>query len=868
MFVHSRRGFLQASVVSPVLAAGTSEAAALLAPWIPKTVAKWKARWIWDDYNRETTNIFVCLRKRIVLDSAVRSAELWCTANSFYRLYINGQQAGIGPEPNEPPFKYYDYYQPAALFRVGENSIAALCYNLGIGTHFYGAGPGGFLLQGLLELDNGRRIEILTDGSWQAAVPRWYSRYAPQMLWASGFQETFDLRKEAVDWATNFGATGNIRWGWAAEYGAPPDPPYVHLLPREVPYQRQRVIAPVRATYAKRGELPPDWVVRQAESMANPNPNVMTRMHLAEEMDLPAGAITGPGNLLADNPAVTSIMPQSAGKSTRLLVDFGEEVVGYLQIDITEMNGGVLDLGYSEFLKKGDKIDLLRGVLQADRIILAKGARQWESYDRRAFRYLLLEAQGLKGPLDIRQLRVLRTAYPVEYAGRFECADAVLNRIWETCRRSTELNMHDHYEDGPIRERGQYAGDIRTTALWNYYLFGDRLLIAKALRHFARIQNSSGWFKTLSPSGTRHNIVEMMMQWVITLWEYYWYTGDAGLARELAPHAYRALQWFEQYLEPDGLIGKADSRDWWVFLDWGTFDFRDEIAGLNLWYFYALETAVRLAQLRGDASEAEDFAGLARRVAAGIERRFWNPKEGAYVDCWTPAGPSSRITRQTNYLAMLSRAAPRERWSAMVNRVTRPDIERIQTPYFKYFELECWLLAGRPIQAVLDEIRAWWGEQIRRGATTFWEVFDDTSPPDSVPEGTCCHSWTAGPVVLLGQEILGVKPAEPGFRKVLIRPRWADLESVRGAVPTPNGPIEVGWDGGPRPRRFSFTIPPCEARVGVPVDTGVRSVRLDGHQLSGTPEADGYLYFTVQQGGEHVVEIGASSADGLPPPGR
>jgi hypothetical protein len=850
MFVHSRRGFLQASLAAPVLAAGTG--VSLAAPWIPKTVDQWKARWIWDDYNRETTNIYVCLRKRVVLDAAVRNADVWCTANSFYRLFVNGQQVGMGPEPNEPPWKYYDYYRLAGSWRAGENAIAALCYNLGIGTHFYGAGPGGFLLQAALELENGKQLEIVTDGSWQAAVPRWYSRYAPQMLWASGFQETIDLRKQVPDWTTSFAETKDIRWGWAAEYG---NAPYLGMLPREVPYQRQRVFTPARVIYAKSGELPADWAVQQAETMSNPNPNIITRMSLSVETDLPAGAVSGPQNLLVDTPAVTTLMPREPGKSTRLLVDFGEELVGYPQLDIAEMNGGVLDLGYSEFLKKGDQIDLLRAVLQADRIILAQGARRWESYDRRAFRYLLLEAQGLKGPLKLRHLRMLRTAYPVAYAGRFESSDALLDRIWEACRRSTELNMHDHYEDGPVRERGQYAGDIRTTALWNYYFFGDRLLIAKGLRHFARIQDPSGWFKTLSPSGTRHNIVEMMMQWVITIWEYYWYTGDAGLARDLAPHAYRALRWFEQYREPDGLIGKADSRDWWVFIDWGTFDFRDEVAGVNLWYFQALETAVKLARLRGDETEAGHFANLARAVAAGIERRFWNPKEDAYVDCWTPSGPSSRITRQTNYLAVLSGLAPRERWAGIVDRVTRKDTERIQTPYFKYFELACWLLAGRPLKSVLDEIRAWWGEQIKRGATTFWEVFDDTSAPDSVPEGTCCHSWTGGPAVLLGQEILGVKPLEPGFRKVLIRPHWADFRFVRGAVPTPQGPIEIRWDGA---RRWSFKIPPCQATVGVPAGP----VRLDGRTVTGRREADGYLYFDVTQGGEHVVESGPVSPAG------
>ena len=847
MLTPSRRGFIQTSLAAAGLTEPPANPGLPAVPWIARTPRAWKARWIWDDYNRETTNIYVCLRKRVMLERAPRAADLWCTANSFYRLFINGQPVWMGPNPNEPPWKYYDYYDVGRLLRSGENAIAALCYNLGLGTHFYGAGPGGFLLQAEVELEGGRRVEIVTDSTWRTALPRWYSRYAPQMLWASGFQETFDLRREVADWTTNFTETPEkMRWGWAAEYGTPPDPPYVYMLPREIPYLRQTPAAPAKVLYVRLGSLPPDWVAREAAEHANPN--VVNRMALAQERELPAGAVTGPDNLLRDDSMLTTLAPQPAGVSTRLLVDFGEEQMGYPEIDFAQMDGGVLDLGYSEALKPDGQIHLHRWVLQGDRLILGKGARRWQSYDQRTFRYLLLEAQGITGPLAIRHIRILQTTYPVEYAGRFECSDPVLNRILEVARRSTQFNMWDQYTDGPQRERGQYAGDIRTTALWNYYLFGDRLLMAKALRHFARLQGASGWFKTLSPSGTRHNIVEMMLQWVIAIWEYYWYTGDATLARELAPHAYRAIRWFDAHRAEDGLIAKAHLRDWWIFIDWGTFDFRDEVAGLNLWYHQALETAVKLARLRGDSAEAADFAARARRVAGSIERRFWNAQQGAYVDCWTPEGPSTRITRQTNYMAMLAGAAPRERWTGIVDRVTKPGIDRIRTPYFKFFELDCWLMAGRPIDAVLDEIRAWWGEQIRPGATTFWEEFDDTSPAGTVPDGSLCHSWCGGPAVILGQQILGVQPSGPGFEKVLIRPRRSALKYARGAVPTPRGKIETEWDG----RRLTLTLPPCQATVGVPA----RTANLDGRPVAGRLEPDGYLYFDLREGGQHVVEIG------------
>ena len=114
---------------------------------------------------------------------------------------------------------------------------------------------------------------------------------------------------------------------------------------------------------------------------------------------------------------------------------------------------------------------------------------------------------------------------------------------------------------------------------------------------------------------------------------------------------------------------------------------------------------------------------------------------------------------------------------------------------------------------MVDEARAWWGEQVRRGATTFWEEFDERSAPDSVPGGTCCHSWTGGPVVILGSEILGVWPTAPGFAKVRIRPRWGGLEHARGVVPTPRGPIAVAWDR--RKKQLEVDLPELEAELDV-----------------------------------------------------
>ena len=46
--------------------------------------------------------------------------------------------------------------------------------------------------------------------------------------------------------------------------------------------------------------------------------------------------------------------------------------------------------------------------------------------------------------------------------------------------------------------------------------------------------------------------------------------------------------------------------------------------------------------------------------------------------------------------------------------------------------------------------------------------------------------------------ILGVKPADNGFKRVSIKPHTLGLSHAKGRVPIPNGYIDVSWkcDGG------------------------------------------------------------------------
>jgi alpha-L-rhamnosidase len=134
--------------------------------------------------------------------------------------------------------------------------------------------------------------------------------------------------------------------------------------------------------------------------------------------------------------------------------------------------------------------------------------------------------------------------------------------------------------------------------------------------------------------------------------------------------------------------------------------------------------------------------------------------------------------------------------------------------FYGFYVLEALARAG-DYQPALDLIRTYWGAMLDRGATTFWEDFnvewlDGSARIDElVPPGkkdlhgdygaycylgfrhSLCHGWASGPTAWLSEQVLGVKPLEPGCRRVRIAPHLGDLKWAEGTYPTPLGPISV-----------------------------------------------------------------------------
>jgi alpha-L-rhamnosidase len=119
----------------------------------------------------------------------------------------------------------------------------------------------------------------------------------------------------------------------------------------------------------------------------------------------------------------------------------------------------------------------------------------------------------------------------------------------------------------------------------------------------------------------------------------------------------------------------------------------------------------------------------------------------------------------------------------------------------QFFILQAQAQLGALDMAV-ESARVIWGSQINLGATTFWEISHPdlatfltpgpSPPPNEAGWCSLAHPWSSGISPWLTKWILGIRPVEPGYSRVLIAPHVAhSMHGVSGSLGTPHGIIQI-----------------------------------------------------------------------------
>jgi alpha-L-rhamnosidase len=817
-------------------------------PHRPELPAEETGRWIWAR-GVEPRNSYIHARKVFQLDAPPEKAVVKALADSGYRLYVNGSYVGQGPARSGADWTYYDTFDVTSLLHKGDNVIACLAHHIGEDTYSYVAGKPGLLCKIEIDGAQGQRV-IPSDETWKARRADDWTAQGARISKGLAFQEVYDSGLRAEDWA-------EVRfrdkdWDQAEVVGAPGDGPWGDLVKRQSPNLLEERVYPaaVSGVYGS--------PQRAKETTPEQVPDLMAASQL---VPLRGDSIRSAECLLTADGQTRVATPRGDG-GVAVVLDFGREVSGNVEIGIAGSTQGVIDLGYGELLEEGHVKPNRGDAKYTDRILLKKGRFEWRSFAPRAFRYLQMEFRWCGKPVAIDYVRVDQTTYPIGQAGTFECSNAMLNDIWKAGVNTARLCMQDILVDSPRLERAQWWGDARIISRVAYSAFGDTALLANGLMQFARAQRRDGSIPGLYPSGEEKMVPDFALLWVFSVLDYFAFSGDAGLVSELYPNVRQLLEWFRTYLDEDGLLRDVPGNP---FIDWKEIDSHGNLTAMNCLYHQALRATAFIASVVGRDADAEEILQSAAALKLAINKFLYHPKRGLYATSRVDGKLADEFDPQTNTLAVLCDLADQYQKSSILRWVLSCPPDEIATPYFASYVLEALYSAERYDEA-LEYMKKRWGVMVADGASpgvsgtvvsglpspettqkhlTLWEEF--------TRDGGLCQGWATSPARDLVAEYVGIKPVpmpsglEMGAGRFSVAPHTGDLAWASGSVVTKFGELSVSW----RKSRNQFMmkiVVPNGLRVDVyPPGPPEATVVLDGR-----PHPSRFLGLT---GGAHQIKV-------------
>ena len=327
--------------------------------------------------------------------------------------------------------------------------------------------------------------------------------------------------------------------------------------------------------------------------------------------------------------------------------------------------------------------------------------------------------------------------------------EAALDRV---ARNTLRDCMQTVFEDGPKRDRRLWLGDLRLQALANYATYRNYDLVKRSLYILAGTASPEGLVGTCSferPQPTRggNSILDYTALFAPTVLEYLEASGDRATAEDLWPLVVKQLDFTLEPVNTEGLM--ITPKSWWCFIDWHRT--LDKQAPEHAIVLFGLKATQKLAAQIGKSDEVKFIGEMIPRMEAAARKNLWDETAGVFV-----SGPKREVSWASQAWMVLAGVPSAEQAKrAMTGVIHSTTAEKPVTPYMHHYVVEALFAAGMRDEAT-HHMQSYWGEMVKKGADTFWEVYvsgdDFLSPYKSHLMNSYCHAWSCTPTYLLRRE--------------------------------------------------------------------------------------------------------------------
>lgn len=783
-----------------------------------------EATWIWHpewvDSSKDSAGAFVHFRKSFIISQTPpESVILQVTADTKYRMYMNGHLVHAGPVKGDEHMWFYDEIDISPFLRPGTNNIGIHVLRLYHGTP-YGTSfprmsfPGLFVRMPHADMRSEFRLE--TNGSWLTALD------ASRKLRIDQKEDDFLHIYED----SNNAFRGNLHWVPSRVLKLPKShglgPPW-KLTPRMIPLPK---VTPsgFRAVH-----------------------NI--RSSLSQEEWEKVLVISDHGRN-KDSVAATNIrLP--AGSWHRIELEAHHHLTANLNFRFLrpDQEGSSLTIRYSEcyedepanvpYLRcKGDRCDTAKKLLGPEDRFIFMGKLGIESeevlqYTRnpnseetfspfhfRTFRFLTLDIQvGIGGDLVLTGIDVDRTHYPLDVTATVITSTPFYDDLWTSSIRTLLNCMHDCYEDCPFYEQLQYAMDLRSSCLFTYSVSGDDRLARQALLQLhSSYRAELGLTASRSPASQVQVIPHFSLFWILAVVDHFEHFGDVLFTKQFLPVCDGILEAFSRRVNPElGLV--SSETPFWDFVDW-TKEWRPmgvpPAAGrtgyqtfTNLIYAHTMQRLVIAFGAVGKWGVVEELTSRADSIVEAVREhcrigevftdglastadksqdfsqhnQIWAVLSGAVsgdaardlLRTCLPVLQKSFIIEQTSTFAG-AQPSHFQQEDISDNKQTSGVSYTTPSLAMSFYVFRALSVAGGSLyDDAFHNLWSPWRDQLSQGLTTWCE--------DHVTQRSDCHAWGCSPLNELMAEVAGVRPAEPGWRSLAFKPRTSLFPRFEGRVP-------------------------------------------------------------------------------------
>ena len=795
------------------------------------------ARWIWLPGERTLANTFVLFRHELELAQAPSSARGFVSADSRYRLFVNGRRVQWGPAPCDPRSYEADPIDLARWLVPGRNVIGAEVLFYGHGDGTWPFGKPGFLFALRVEEPGGRMSELRSDDQWRVFLDRAHRPGQFKRWYLRALQEDFDARLHP--------------WGWSAPGFAPDE---AWLEPQLVEAAADRPAAAAKqADYLGDSSLEPEATSLRAREV----PLVRETLRSLERL-VRSGRVRWrrdprdwfefrvPGSFeIVDESAATPAgeaawrVEPRAREGVFLTFELPEQMVGFPYLTVEAPAGAVVELLTQESHDPSGPAWLDTQRFGWTRFVCRGGENRFECFEYESLRFLQVHVHDAEAPVVVRDVGLRRRSYAWPSPPSFRVSEPSLQRVLEASFNTLTNSAQETIVDGMGRERQQGSGDVSHQLHATRLVCGDRQLSRRFLRSFALGQTLEGYFLDCWPAFDRLNrlaqrqlgatrwgpLLDHGVSFVSDAWRHYEETGDSELPLLLYPGFVRFAAYLLERRGKDGLLPVEGWGVPAVWIDDGFQKQRHKQCAFNLFAAGVLKSALApLAALAGDAAGEKRFAAAADQLTAAAVARFWSRERSLFVSNlpWQDEEGGERRDDRSLASALLFDQCPGGRVAESVQALAQPkDGLVLSYPANSHWRMQALARHGR-IDAVLRELRERWARlpSVLMNNTTpeRWDV-----RPDSTDQWSHC---AVGPLTLLYRDVAGIRPAAPGFAKAEIRPQLGDLKELELVCHTPRGPITFRAEEQEEGHRAFVTLPAdCPGELVLPLTEG-RGVAL------------------------------------------